>query len=85
LRQVGMPGDQIEEICGIITHHHTPGKINTINFKVLYDADWLVNLGDECDTSDKAKLAELIEKVFLTQGGKDIARIIYSISPEASL
>ena len=36
--------NQIEEICEIIAHHHSPGKINTRNFKILYDADWLVNL-----------------------------------------
>jgi HD superfamily phosphodiesterase len=77
LKQVGMPGEQIEEICQIIAHHHTPGKIDTINFKILYDADWLVNLGDEFDTGDKAKLAGLIEKVFLTQSGKNVARKIY--------
>ena len=82
LEQVGMPGQQIDEICQIIAHHHTPGKLNTVNFKVLYDADWLVNLGDEFDTSDKAKLAGLIEKVFLTQSGKDMARKIYLITPK---
>jgi HD superfamily phosphodiesterase len=82
LKQIGMPGDQIEEICQIIAHHHTPGKINTVNFKVLYDSDWLVNLGDEFDTSDKSKLAGLIEKVFLTQSGKNMARKIYLFSPK---
>ncbi|MDP2930038.1 MAG: HD domain-containing protein [bacterium] len=68
---------QIEEICEIIAHHHSPGIITTANFKILYDADWLVNLKDEYDTSDKAKLARVIDKLFLTERGRALARKIY--------
>lgn len=69
--------EDIEEICEIIAHHHTPGKINSLNFKVLYDADWLVNLKDEVDTKDKTKLKKIIAKVFLTEAGKALAEKIY--------
>ena len=48
--------------------------INTQNFKVLYDADCLVNLKDEYETKDKEKLKTIIEKVFLTQAGKAFAK-----------
>ncbi len=74
---MGFERDQIEEICEIIAHHHSPGKITTRNFEVLYDADWLVNLREEYDIQDRDKLANIIEKVFLTQGGKALAREIY--------
>jgi len=67
----------IDEICEIIAHHHSPGRIDSINFKLVYDADWLVNLGDEVDISDKARLQRLIEKIFLTPAGKDLARKVY--------
>lgn len=67
----------IDEVCQIIACHHSPGKVDTPNFKVLYDADWLVNLKDEYDTSDKEKLSKIIEKVFLTKTGKALARQMY--------
>lgn len=67
----------IDEVCEIIAHHHSPGKVNTMNFKVLYDADWLVNLKDEFDTRDREKLAKTIDKVFLTQAGRRLARKLY--------
>jgi len=70
------PG-QVDEICDIIAHHHSPGKISTTNFKVLYDADWLVNLADEFDIQDTKKLSKIIETVFLTVTGQNIARDIY--------
>jgi HD superfamily phosphodiesterase len=69
--------EQIDEICQIIAHHHSPGKINTRNFKILYDADWLVNLRDEYDIQDKNKLTNIIARVFLTDSGKALAREIY--------
>lgn len=69
--------EDIEEICGIIAHHHTPGVINTLNFKVLYDADWLVNLKDETDTGNKDNLARIINKAFLTETGRELAKKIY--------
>jgi HD superfamily phosphodiesterase len=45
--------EQIGEVCSIISNHHSPGKINTVNFKCLYDADWIVNLRDEFNITDK--------------------------------
>ena len=77
LTRLGFDKQHIAEICEIIAHHHSPGKINTLNFKVLYDADWLVNLGDEYDIRDKNKLSGIIESVFLTASGRRIAREIF--------
>ncbi len=77
LTGLGFEPDQIQEICEIIAHHHSPGKINTRNFKILYDADWLVNLKDEHDIQDRHKLSSIIEKVFLTRSGKALAREVY--------
>lgn len=77
LTRLGFEPEQTDEICRIIAHHHSPGKINTPNFKILYDADWLVNLRDEYDIRDEKKLSSIISKVFLTPGGKTLARKIY--------
>ena len=73
--------DQIEEICEIIAHHHSPGRIDSSNFKILYDADWLVNLRDEYDIRDRTKLGKVIDAVFLTATGKALAREIYLAPP----
>ena len=77
LLKMGLKKEEIEEICQIIAHHHSPGKINTQNFKILYDADWLVNLKDEVNTEDKEKLERVINKVFLTKAGKELAKATY--------
>ena len=77
MTDLGFEHNQIEEICEIIAHHHSPGKITTRNFEILYDADWLTNLGDEYDIQDQNKLSNIIENVFLTQSGKALAHEIY--------
>lgn len=77
LKRLGFAADETAEICEIIGHHHSPGKINTQNFKILYDADWLVNLADENDIRDRAKLEKIVARVFLTPGGRAVAREMY--------
>jgi len=68
--------EMMDEIAEIIAHHHTPGKVSSNNFKLLYDADWLVNLPEVYDlkTKNKSEKEKLIEKVFLCEIGKELAR-----------
>ncbi|MFH1594619.1 MAG: HD domain-containing protein [Candidatus Omnitrophota bacterium] len=77
LLKFGFKKEDIEEICDIIARHHTPGKITSMNFKVLYDADWLVNIKDEVGIKDKDKSRRAIDAVFLTRAGKDMAKDLY--------
>ncbi|MFP4021269.1 MAG: HD domain-containing protein [Halanaerobium sp.] len=68
--------EMMDEIAEIIAHHHTPGKVSSNNFKLLYDADWLVNLPENYNLADKnnEEIEELIEKVFICEIGKELAR-----------
>jgi DNA-directed RNA polymerase subunit RPC12/RpoP len=77
LLKLGMRMEDIEEICEIIAHHHSPGIIKTNNFKILYDADLLVNLDEEMQTREKSKLKKIIESSFLTPAGKKLAEEAY--------
>jgi putative nucleotidyltransferase with HDIG domain len=77
MEKLSIKGSIIEEVCNIIGNHHSPGKIDTLNFKILYDADWLVNLSDEYECQDKEKLSRIIDKIFLTDSGKKMAGKIY--------
>jgi len=68
--------ETMDEVAEIIAHHHTPGKVSSNNFKLLYDADWLVNLPEVYNLNKKntTEKENLIEKIFLTSTGKKIAR-----------
>lgn len=67
----------IDEVCEIIASHHSPGEVDTDNFRVIWDADWLVNLGDEFDLKDTAKTLEMIKKIYQTATGTALAEQIY--------
>ena len=67
----------ITEACAIIASHHSPGEVETGNFRIIWDADWLVNLGEECDLGDREKIKGIIGKTFMTSTGKRVAEEIY--------
>ncbi|MFA7283355.1 MAG: HD domain-containing protein [Candidatus Omnitrophota bacterium] len=77
LRKIGMKKDRIGEICRIIASHHSPGEVNTVNFRVLYDADWLVNFGGEFKGLRRTERERLINRIFLTETGRLIASVLY--------
>lgn len=77
LESLGIDEEIIKEVSEIIGCHHSPGEIETMNFKIMWDADWLVNLSDVYDIKDKTKLAEIIYKTFMTKSGLEKAKEIY--------
>jgi HD superfamily phosphodiesterase len=66
----------ILEVCDIVGHHHHPRSEESINFKSLYDADMIANLEDRQKESplDPEKLTNLVEKNFLTEAGRNLAK-----------
>jgi HD domain len=73
LERLGVQKEMIDEICDIIGHHHSPREEETLNFQILYEADWLVNLEEGGNLKDRKELEELIERAFRTVTGKQLA------------
>ncbi|MEI6219427.1 MAG: HD domain-containing protein [bacterium] len=61
------------EVCDIIGHHHHPRIDETVNFKVLYDADQLVN-AEENGVKRPWGGAGTATSAFLTEVGARIAK-----------
>jgi HD superfamily phosphodiesterase len=78
LEKLGAEAGIIDEVCDIIGHHHNPRAEETVNFKVLYDADLIVNLEEKQKEapSDPEHLEKIIEKSFLTKSGQNMARTV---------
>jgi len=79
LTELKANSELIDEVCDIIGHHHTPREDETANFRVVYDADLIVNLEEEHKKSPKPKehLEKIIKKSFLTPTGSKIAGEIF--------
>jgi putative nucleotidyltransferase with HDIG domain len=77
LTMCGISDDDIEHICKIVGSHHSGKDIDTIEFAIVWDADWLVNIPMElADCSDEV-LRGTIEKVFKTRTGLQIATELF--------
>jgi HD superfamily phosphodiesterase len=74
LKEFEISSEDIFHICRIIANHHSDKDIDTIEFRIIWDADWLVNIPDERNLEDKERLEHEIEKLFKTETGKIIAK-----------
>ena len=82
LEKLGAKDALIEEVCDIIGHHHHPRPDDTINFKVLYDADMITNMEErhKDNPMDPGRIERFIQTSLLTEGGKEEAKKVFSIS-----
>jgi len=76
LAKLGAREELIDEVCDIIGQTYHPRDKETLNFRIFYDADLIVNLeeGQKHKKTEREMLSEIIEKTFLTDTGKRLAR-----------
>ncbi len=65
------PAELINEVCDIIGHHHSPRDEETTNFKVLYDADLIVNMAELYQKTPHTmeQLEKILASSFMTAAG----------------
>ena len=73
MTELEIDADTIEHVCRIVGSHHSANDIDTPEFRIVWDADWLVNLPELYPDRNSDERRELIAKVFKTQAGRDIA------------
>ena len=75
LYELGLENYIIERICYLIGHHHTYDSIDGMDYQILVEADFLVNLYED-ETSDRAK-EKAYAHIFKTETGRKIFRKMY--------
>lgn len=68
---------RIEHICRIIANHHTARDIDTLEFRVVCDADWLVNLQEDFAGVGTPQRQAMVDKVFRTTTGRQLAKELF--------
>ena len=77
LRAVGGYTDrQIDRVKYLVGHHHTYTNIDGLDYQILVEADFLVNLHESADRY-RAILAE--ERIFRTESGKRLLHALFGI------
>jgi len=77
LQREGFKPADIDHICRIVGSHHSAGDVDTLEFRIVYDADWLVNLPEACAQADADELEKAVGRIFRTQTGRELARRLY--------
>jgi HD superfamily phosphodiesterase len=73
LDKVGYDIKYVERICYIIGNHHTPSKINGLDFQIQWEADLLENMSVMDIQNEQEKIKICIEDNFKTITGKKMA------------
>jgi HD superfamily phosphohydrolase YqeK/endogenous inhibitor of DNA gyrase (YacG/DUF329 family) len=76
LTNLGANPKLIDEVCDIIGHHHHPRDNETLDFKVIYDADLIANLEEKQkkEPIENGRLESIIENSCFTENGKKIGK-----------
>ena len=77
LKRLAVKEEAAEEIRDIIGHHHHPREEETLNFQILYESDWLVNMEEKGLSRDRGKVLAIIEKSFRTEAGRQMAEKLF--------
>lgn len=77
MERLGRPAEVVERVCYIVGHHHTPSKVDGLDFQIIWEADLLVNMRDGGLDADQEKMKHIIDKNFKTQTGMRIARTLF--------
>ena len=75
LRSIGWPEDVIDRVAYLVGHHHTYRGIDGMDYQLLVEADFLVNLYEDGVSESGQKSA--YEKIFRSESGKQICRLLY--------
>lgn len=67
--------DIVDRVCYLIAHHHTYDQINGIDYQILVEADFLVNLYENNSSVDACR--RVYDRIFITESGKELLRSIF--------
>ncbi|MCF8043363.1 MAG: HD domain-containing protein [Desulfarculaceae bacterium] len=74
MKDLGLDMETRDHVGRIIANHHSAKDIDTLEFRIIWDSDWLVNIPEEFPEISREKMAKLIGKVFKTNTGRRMAR-----------
>ncbi len=72
----GWPEEVKERVSYLVGHHHTYNHIDGMDYQILVEADFLVNLFEGKSTEETQK--ETYQRIFKTEGGKRLFRTMFA-------
>lgn len=77
LERLGYEQKVINRICYLVGHHHTYTNIDGVDYQILVEADFLVNLYEDGVSPDAVRKA--YQNIFQTESGRKICRNMFGL------
>lgn len=77
LQRLGYGPEVIHRVCYLVGHHHTYDQIDGSDYRILVEADFLVNLYEDGVSKDAVKNA--YDKIFRTETGRRMCFLMFSV------
>ena len=75
LADIGFTNDVIDRVIYLIAHHHTYNDIDGIDYQILVEADFLVNMHE--DELSREAIETAYHKIFRTKTGKKLCKEMF--------
>lgn len=75
LTSLSYDSDVIDRVCYLIAHHHTYTNVNGMDYQILLEADFLVNLYE--DSVNSSAVTQALEHIFKTDTGTSICKTMF--------
>ena len=82
LKELGYECPVIERVCYLVGHHHTYTNIDGIDYQILVEADFLVNMFE--NEKDNGPAKKVLENIFRTESGKKILSTMFATEKDAA-
>ncbi len=77
LEKLAVEKEILDEIVDIVGHHHSPRDHESLNFQIVFEADWLVNIEEEGLFKDPQAVKSIVNRYFKTVTGKGMVEERY--------
>lgn len=83
LTKLNVENHFVELVAEIVAHHHTRDGVNSPEFRVIWDADALVNFAEALVNKSEMQIENILQDHMATEAGFCIARRIFITDTES--
>jgi len=76
LTGLGVDPDRVARISYLVGHHHTYTNVEGLDYRILLEADFLVNLHEEKEPMEG--IVKAYNEIFRTEAGKKIVKTMFN-------
>lgn len=77
LEELGYEDDVMDRVCYLVAHHHTYDKVDKMDYQILVEADFLVNMYE--DKLEKKSIEVAFQKIFKTPSGRFLCKQMFEL------